>query len=259
MKFEDLIVYEDDSLLVVDKPSDLVVNRSETTGAETLQDLISAYLGLGNGLGVGDRAGIVHRLDRETSGLLIVAKTVDAFENLQAQFKNRKVLKEYVALVHGHFENAEGVIETPIGRVGSFGRFGIVAGGRESKTYYRVESKLHLGVEEFERLIEGLNKNQVRYMQVQARDYSLLLLTPKTGRTHQIRVHLKSINKPIVSDKIYGPSRLLGFDQKWCARLFLHSKSVEFAHPQTGKTMFMESELPDDLNLALRRLMTKDK
>lgn len=255
MKLEDIIVYEDESLIVVDKPSGLVVNKSETNVGETLQDLISVYLNLGNDLGVGERAGIVHRLDRETSGLLIVAKSEEDFVKLQEQFKNRLVQKEYLALVHGHVESEDGVIETPIGRVGAFGRFGIVEGGRESKTFYHVEDKLHLGDSEFEKLTVDLNKNQARYMQAQARDYTLLLLTPKTGRTHQIRVHLKSINKPIVSDKIYGPARLLSFDLKWCPRLFLHAKSVEFTHPHTGKQMFFESELPEDLKGAMLNLV----
>lgn len=254
MKLTDIIVYEDDSLIIVDKPSDLVVNKSETNNAQTLQDLIAEYLNLGDSVGVGDRAGIVHRLDRETSGLLIIAKSQEDFAKLQEQFKNRVVQKEYMALVHGHVESEDGVIETPIGRVGAFGRFGIVEGGRESKTFYHVEDKLRLGDAEFEKLTVDLNKNQVRYMQAQARDYTLLLLAPKTGRTHQIRVHLKSINKPIVADKIYGPARLLSFDLKWCPRLFLHSKSVEFTHPQTGKKMFVESELPDDLVNALEKL-----
>src|SRR3990170_6415133 len=99
MKLE--IVFEDSEILVVDKPAGLVVNRSETVKEETLQDLLSEYFNLGSSLGIGDRAGIVHRLDRETSGLLIVAKTKIAFENLQDQFRERKVEKEYVCLAHG--------------------------------------------------------------------------------------------------------------------------------------------------------------
>ena len=259
MKLEDLIVFEDESLIVVDKPSGLVVNNSETSNrAETLQDLVSRYLKLDGAMGIGDRAGIVHRLDRETSGLLIIAKTQRAFEKLQEQFKNRQVQKEYVALVHGHFDKPTDVIQSPIGRVGAFGRFGIVPGGRESKTLYEVVSRQHLTDDNFEKLLSGLNKNQVRYLRVQACDYSLLSLAPKTGRTHQLRVHLKSINRPIVSDLIYGPSRLLAFDKLWCPRLFLHAKAIEFVHPQNGKVVFFESDLPEDLIAALERLTTND-
>jgi 23S rRNA pseudouridine1911/1915/1917 synthase len=253
MKLEDIIVYEDGSFIVVDKPSGLVVNRSETIEDETLQDLISDYLKLDD-LGVGDRAGIVHRLDRETSGLLIIAKTASAFENLQKQFKNRTVQKEYVALVHGNVDNVEGVIDSPIGRVGGFGRFGIVQGGRESKTSYVVDQRLHIDEEMFTKLTEDMNRNKVRYLKVHGLSFSLLTLAPKTGRTHQLRVHLKSINKPIVSDKIYGPGRLLSFDLTWCPRLFLHAKSIEFTHPETGKDMFFDSELPEDLKGAMLKL-----
>lgn len=254
MKLEDLIVYEDGSIIVVDKPGDLVVNRSETIQSQTLQDLISEYLKLGESLGVGERAGIVHRLDRETSGLLIVAKTDSAFENLQAQFKNRNVQKEYVALVHGSFDQNEGMIDAPIARIGSFGKFGIMEGGRESKTFYKVDARLDLGKELFGKLADDFNKNKTRYLSAHGREFALLTLTPKTGRTHQIRVHLKSINKPLVADKIYGPTRLLSFDLMWCPRLFLHAKSIEFTHPKTGETMFLESELPQDLQNALAKL-----
>lgn len=254
MQLEDLIVYEDDSIIVVDKPSDLVVNRSETVESQTLQDLISEYLKLGDSLGVGERAGIVHRLDRETSGLLIVAKTNSAFGNLQEQFKNRNVQKEYIALVHGSFDQNEGVVDAPIARIGSFGKFGVMEGGRESKTFYKVDARLDLNKGLFDELVEGFNKNKTRYLSAHGREFTLLTLKPKTGRTHQIRVHLKSINKPLVADKIYGPARLLSFDLMWCPRLFLHAKSVEFAHPKTRETMFLESELPEDLIGALSKL-----
>ena len=256
MKLEDLVVYEDDSVIVIDKPSGLVVNRSETSEDQTLQDLISQYLNLGSDLGVGERAGIVHRLDRETSGLLIIAKAVSAFENLQGQFKNRSIQKEYIALVHGNIDKSEGVVDAPIGRIGSFGKFGVMENGRESKTFYKVDKQLALDEELFEKLVGCFNKNKSRYLSTHGRTFSLLTLMPKTGRTHQIRVHLKSINKPLVSDKIYGPGRLLAFDLTWCPRLFLHAKSIEFINPGTGKRMFFDSELPEDLVAALEQLAT---
>lgn len=250
------IIFEDNSILVLDKPAGLVVNKSETIKEETLQDQISKYFHLGSDLGIGDRAGIVHRLDRETSGLMVVAKTQESFENLQGQFKEREMAKEYVALVHGKFEKDEGLIDAPIGRVGGFGRFGIVSGGRESKTAYQVESRLKIEEETFSKLLADENKNRKAYFTNHAREYTYVTLFPKTGRTHQIRVHLKSLGHPLVSDLIYGPSKLLKFDLLWCQRLFLHAKSLEFTHPVTGKRIFFESELPDDLKEALLNLAT---
>src|SRR3990167_11123194 len=112
MKLE--VVFEDSEILVLDKPAGLVVNRSQTLKEETFQDLLSKYFNLGSSLGIGDRAGIVHRLDRETSGLLLVAKTQKSFENLQDQFKERKVEKEYTCLAHGEINQDSGVIEGDI-------------------------------------------------------------------------------------------------------------------------------------------------
>src|SRR3989344_2586017 len=120
------IIFEDEEILVVNKKAQVVVNKSQTFQEETLQDELGEYFGLKDGdLGIGERAGIVHRLDRETSGLILVAKTQKTFENLQAQFKNREVEKEYTALVHGHLREQAGIIEAKIERIGKFGKFGI--------------------------------------------------------------------------------------------------------------------------------------
>lgn len=252
-----LIVYEDEFLLVVDKPAGIVVNRSETIKEETLQDLISEYFHLGDGLGIGERAGIVHRLDRETSGLMVVAKTEKAFGNLQSQFKERKVKKVYTALAHGILKNQSGVIKSDIGRVGKFGKFGEVPGGREAITNYQMDNYFQIKQELFEslKLRTEASRSRKNYLERHARLYSLLSLFPKSGRTHQIRVHLKSIGHPLVSDLIYSPRKLLQFDLFWCPRLFLHARSLEFVHPQTKKPIFFESSLPDDLTLALSYLI----
>lgn len=255
------IIFEDEFILVLEKPAGVVVNRAETIKDETLQDQLSDYFHLGSSLGVGGRAGIVHRLDRETSGLLVCAKTESAFGDLQRQFKERKIKKEYLGLVHGLVGQDRGEIDKPIGRVGSFGKFGVVSGGRESKTGFVVESRYKIRDDIFEKLIEGENKNKQsfskskkNYFKHHALDYSLLLLRPKTGRTHQIRVHLKSIGYPVVADLIYAPAKLLKFDLNWCPRLFLHAKSFEFAHPATKKPIFFESDLPNDLKDAMLNL-----
>lgn len=251
------IVYEDESLLVVDKPTGIIVNRSETSVSGTLQDQLSEYFHLGSDLGIGERAGIVHRLDRETSGLLVIAKTERAFENLQGQFKNRKVVKTYTALVHGVVKDQSGVIEGNIGRVGKFGKFGEVSNGREAVTKYQTDHHFKINEVFFESLKvkNELTRSRKNYLERHARLYSLLSLFPESGRTHQIRVHLKSIGHPVVADFIYSPRKLLQFDLFWCPRLFLHARSLEFVHPKTKKPIFFESSLPEDLTQALNNLV----
>lgn len=252
------VVFEDDFIAVVEKSAGLVVNRSQTTKETTLQDELSDYFGLGeDDLGLGDRAGIVHRLDRETSGLLVVAKSKQAFENLQAQFKNREVSKKYIALVHGKVGSSEGSIESKIARVGHFGKFGIVdrrsTEGREAVTNYVVDDQFLFGEEKFRKLIGDMENTKARfnYLKKNAREYRLVSVFPKTGRTHQIRVHLKSIGHPVVSDLIYGPNKLIDFDLLWCPRLFLHAASIEFTHPKTKKPVVFSSDLPKDLEKVL--------
>ncbi|MDO8486828.1 MAG: RluA family pseudouridine synthase [Candidatus Curtissbacteria bacterium] len=279
------IIFEDDFLLVLDKPAGLVVNRSETNKGPTLQDqmlkYLSSVLSKGSDPNIGGRSGIVHRLDRETSGLMLVAKTERAYANLQKQFKERKIKKEYLGLVHGLVDKDRGEIDASIGRVGSFGRFGVVAGGRESRTEFVVEDRYKISEEKFNELLysssersesrsnmldssrlrsnSNLTRPRINYLKHHARDYTLFLLRPKTGRTHQIRVHLKSIGHAVVSDLIYAPAKLLKFDLNWCPRLFLHAKSLEFAHPATEKPIFFESDLPKDLKDAMLYLTLNDK
>ena len=138
------IIFEDSEILVLNKPAGLVVNRSQTIKEETLQDLLSEYFNLGPSLGIGDRAGIVHRLDRETSGLLLVAKTQKSFENLQDQFKERKVEKEYVALVHGHIKDEKVEIKNKIVRIGKFGKFLACSGFPDCKHTESLEEKINV-------------------------------------------------------------------------------------------------------------------
>lgn len=256
------VIFEDDLILVLDKMPGIVVNKSKTSGDFTLQDDLVEYFGLEQSdLGIGGRAGIVHRLDRETSGVIVVAKTAKAFENLQVQFKERVVDKRYVALVHGRITKNEGSVEAKIARIGNFGRFSVVYGrdeGREAKTDFVVQKKYKLKDEVFEKLIysrgTGLTRNRVNYLKKQAVEYVYLSVLPKTGRTHQIRVHLKSIGNPVVSDLIYGPSKLLKFDLMWCPRLFLHAFSLELVHPKTKKRIKFEAHLPNDLKNAILNL-----
>ena len=215
--------------MVLDKPSGWITNDASTT---TTQPVVQTWLRENFKYPlIGDRErrdGIVHRLDKETSGLLIVAKTINAFENLQSQFKERKVTKTYIALTHGEIEPKEGEIVASVGRLPwRRERFGVLPGGREATTDYTVIKTLE-------------NKDE---------KFSLVELYPKTGRTHQIRIHLKFIGHPIVGDFFYAGRKTAREDRLWCPRLFLHAKEITFFHPQTGKEVKFESELPKDLNL----------
>ena len=225
---EPQILLEDDSILVMNKPSGWVVNRCETAGEQTIQSWLEKYLKIPD-KGIGRRAGIVHRLDKETSGILLVAKTPAAFENLQNQFKERRVEKRYLALVHGQVVPKCGIIRASISR-SPFNRkkFGVFLGGREAETGYRI----------------------LRYYG----DFTLLELMPKTGRTHQIRVHLKYVRHPVVGDEFYAGRKTARSDRQWCPRQFLHACYLKFIHPKTGKSLEIVCNLPSDLEKALERL-----
>ena len=219
------IVYEDDDLLVVDKPPGLVVHPAPGHPGHTLANAILPHLTQLPDSGDWQRPGIVHRLDKDTSGLIIVAKTGPAHQDLTAQFKNRQVSKVYLALVDGRVNPDEGVIEAPVGRDRSHReRMAVVdAGhGREARTTYHVVR--HIG------------------------HYSLLEVRPETGRTHQIRVHLAAIGYPVVGDRVYGAR------SPFLDRQFLHAHRLRFRLPSTGKTVEFQSDLPPDLVAALKAL-----
>ncbi len=230
------IIFEDDDILVLDKPAGIVVNRSNTTTNEqTVQDFIEErYPGLKEKQNeIKDfyqRAGIVHRIDKETSGIILVAKNIDSFKNLQLQFKERKVNKTYIALVHGHVIPKEGEINVSVGRLPwSRERFGVLAGGREAQTFYKTILEMDS-------------------------PFTLLELSPKTGRTHQIRVHLKYINHPIFADYLYGGRKTARDDRKILQRVFLHASKISFFHPKTNKEISFTSPLPYELTQTIERL-----
>jgi len=231
------IVYEDDELIVVNKPSGLVVHPGHGRRDGTLVNALLGRRTTLSTLGGPARPGIVHRLDRETSGLLVVAKTDTAHVALSRAFAMRQVRKHYAALVWGHPDPADGVIETPIGRSRSnpilmsiHGR-----GSREASTHYSTSEQL--------------------------RGFSHLTLQPTTGRTHQLRVHLKSIRKPIVGDARYGgrlwkgvqdPRKrraLSSFD-----RLALHATGLAFEHPVADRQLEFAIPLPDEFEVLLSAL-----
>lgn len=233
------ILFEDDSILVIDKPAGLVVNRADSVKGETVQDWVDSR---NKSTPKGDsdfekRSGIVHRIDKETSGILLIAKTPESFQELQRQFKDREIGKTYLALVHGKFDLGSGVINAPVGRLPwNRERFGILAGGRESTTAYKI-------IKSF----EVMNKKQKEYL-------SLVEFYPKTGRTHQIRVHAKYLHNPLVGDTFYAGRKTSRNDREWCPRLFLHAAKIIFTHPKTKERMAIESPLPSDLQGALDHL-----
>ncbi|HUW21727.1 MAG TPA: RluA family pseudouridine synthase [Candidatus Bathyarchaeia archaeon] len=234
------IIYEDDFLLIVDKPSNLIVNRFGSVQTGNLQDWIEKRVKLvsqNQRTGFMRRSGLVHRLDKETSGLVIVAKREEAFTDLQSQFKKRTVQKEYLALVHGIPDPPKGQIILPIARNPvNRHRFGVFLNGREAETNYQS------------------TKNYVMKFGRQTRYYSLLKLYPKTGRTHQLRVHLKFANYPIVADSLYAGRKTYREDKRWCPRLFLHASRISFIHPKDRQAMTFSDPTPSDLANALEKL-----
>jgi 23S rRNA pseudouridine1911/1915/1917 synthase len=220
------IVYEDASMLIVDKPAGLVVHPSAGHASGTI---VNALLGrardrgepIGSIAGM-ERPGIVHRLDKETSGLLLVAKTDAAQASLMRQFGDRAVEKEYVALVHGRAPAPRGRIEAPVGRdPRDRQRMAVVAGGRDAVT-------------EYEELGEGGG-------------YTLLSLRPRTGRTHQLRAHLAYLGLPIAGDGRYGG----GIGPGGLSRQFLHATRLSLERPIDGRRLRVWSGLPPDLLAAL--------
>jgi 23S rRNA pseudouridine1911/1915/1917 synthase len=223
------VVYEDQDLVVVDKPAHLVVHPAPGHESGTLANALLARY---PELPVDDdgRPGIVHRLDKDTSGLLIVAKSESARRHLQAQFKEGQVTKVYLALVEGEVEPSSGIIDAPIGRdARSRKRMAVASrGGRQAVTEYRVLEHL--------------------------RGFTLLEMRPRTGRTHQVRVHLAFMRHPVVGDKAYG-RRKQHLD---VGRQFLHAHKLAFRQPSSGRQLELVSELPADLAGVLERLRHPD-
>ena len=239
------IIFEDECLLVIEKPAGLVVNRAQSVKGKTLQDWMEMKLPagssqkLGNNKEFANRSGLVHRLDKKTSGLMVLAKTPQAFEALQDQFKKRTVIKKYLALVHGKVVPLEGNIKGPIKRnpANPF-RFAVIIGGREAETNYKV-------LDYYENSKE---KDPGR------KYYSLVEVGLKTGRTHQIRVHFSHLKHAVTSDDIYCGRKTFRRDSQWCPRLFLHAANFEFTHPENKKRLKFKSALAFDLSSVMDRL-----
>lgn len=213
------VLFEDASLFVINKPPGIVVNRAESVKEETIQDWVEKTYHIF----IENRAGIVHRIDKETSGCLLIAKTPESFIELQRQFKDREIKKTYVAIVHGKLVPEEGEIRAPVGRLPwNRERFGIVPGGKDAITKYKV--------------VRSTN------------EMSLVKLYPETGRTHQIRVHLKYINHPIVGDYLYAGRKTSRSDRAIVGRVMLHAWKISFIHPVTRAQVDVEAPIPDDMS-----------
>lgn len=220
------VVYEDDDLVVVDKPAGMVTHVGAGVKSGTLVNALLHHLGKLSSIGGALRPGIVHRLDRMTSGLMVVAKNDFAHQALAEQFKSRAIRKTYTVLVHGRVADEQGEIRKTVGRdpVRRIRMRISGLGAREALTHYRVLRRF--------------------------RHFTLLAAEPRTGRTHQLRVHFASSGHPIVGDRLYGaPARLnlAGREVNTLERNFLHASRLEFQHPRSGKQLSFEAPLPADL------------
>ncbi len=229
------VVYEDEDLVVINKSADMVVHRGAGVTSGTLVNALLYHFSELSKVGGTDRLGIVHRLDKRTSGLIVVAKNDFSHFALSRQFQLRQVTKEYIALVHGVLNLSQGEITAPIGRdrVHRIRMTTRAVRSRDAQTCFQV----------IERLPE----------------LTLLRLNIKTGRTHQIRVHLSSIKHPIVGDMLYGaPGRIIlpGTEQPvpTLTRHFLHAALIEFSHPRTHHRLRLQSDLPYELRGFLEQL-----
>ncbi|MBU0703633.1 MAG: RluA family pseudouridine synthase [Chloroflexi bacterium] len=219
------VIYEDDVLLVVNKPAGMVVHPALGHASGTLVNAVLARCPQVAEAGGPERAGIVHRLDKDTSGLILIAKDEPTRAALQQQFKRHQVVKTYLALVEDQVQPREGIIEAPVGRdKRQRKKMAVVQRGRQARTTYRA-------IKYFPR-------------------HTLLEVRPHTGRTHQIRVHLAWLGYPIVGDTVYGRrhQRLLS------SRHFLHAARLRFTHPTTGEEVEFEAPLPPKLEAVLKQL-----
>ncbi|OJG87014.1 RluA family pseudouridine synthase [Enterococcus silesiacus] len=222
------IVYEDDDVLVVNKPQGMVVHPSAGHQHGTLVNALLYHIKDLSSINGIIRPGIVHRIDKDTSGLLMVAKNDKAHIALAEQLKDKTSLRKYVALVHGEISHDKGEINAPIGRSKNDRKMqAVIEGGKPAVTHFEV-------LERFE-------------------GYTLVQLQLETGRTHQIRVHMKYIGFPVAGDPLYGPRKTLKGNGQ-----FLHAEVLGFKHPTTGQMMVFEAPLPDLFEKTLEQLRNND-
>ncbi len=222
------IIFEDDSLIIINKPSGVVVNISETSPKGTVQNVLQERLKIDSQdrSEFAQRAGIVHRIDKGTSGVLVIAKSRDAFTHIKNQFKTRKVRKEYLAIVLGEVKDPVFEVNAPIKRnPRNRVRMAIVKDGRPAVTRFEL----------------------VRTVRVKEVPVSVLKCYPETGRTHQIRVHLSAVKHPIMGDLVYLTKKQIKETESIFKRLMLHAWKISFNHPKIDKELFFEAPLPAQL------------
>lgn len=217
------IVYEDDDVIVVNKPQGMVVHPAPGHSDHTLVNALLYHSPLSTINGT-FRPGIVHRIDKDTSGLLMVAKNDLAHQSLAEQLRNKTNKREYLALVYGQIKEDEGTIDAPLGRnPQDRKKQAVVKGGRHAVTHFKVMKRYD--------------------------NFTLVKCILETGRTHQIRVHMKYIGHPLVGDPLYGPRKVIGKDGQ-----FLHAALLGFKHPRTGKELVFEAPLPENFQKMLDKL-----
>ena len=217
------IVYEDDDMIVVNKPQGMVVHPAPGHPDHTLVNALLYHSPLSTINGT-FRPGIVHRIDKDTSGLLMVAKNDLAHQSLAEQLRNKTNKREYLALVYGQIKEDEGTIDAPLGRnPQDRKKQAVVKGGRHAVTHFKVIKRYD--------------------------NFTLVKCILETGRTHQIRVHMKYIGHPLVGDPLYGPRKVIGKNGQ-----FLHAALLGFKHPRTGKEMIFEAPLPENFQKMLDKL-----
>lgn len=254
------VVFEDDELLVLSKPPGLIVNRADSVKASTVQDWVEQryshdqtwLAGVAEDVEFADRSGLGHRIDKDTSGVLVVGKTPAAMKALLTQFQEHTVKKTYQALAHGYLPARAGIVSAPIVRdADNRTRFTVDEVGRESKTIFHVAEE-YKGVNFSKLWADWPEDSNTRPMFEKMlthvyQGFSLVSLQPKSGRTHQIRVHLKFLGHPIVGDYRYNSPRKAAIDAKWVPRQFLHASQITLKHPRTAESMTFSAPLPDDL------------
>lgn len=269
------IIFEDQDIVIISKPAGVVVNDAASVRGETLQGWFRGVLTNQPGDVVekdadwqslvpedfsdeygspeeifAEREGMVHRLDKETSGVMIFAKNPGALVHLLAQFRERDVSKEYICLVHGKVQPDRDVIRAPLGRATGKNRkkFQVRPDGRPAETEYQVLNYWPTFNTDSASAISAETIDHPTYQQ----GFTLVKATPHTGRTHQIRVHFAHLGHPLVGDETYTGKRRAKADNDWCKRHFLHAATLTISHPRSGKELQFEAPLDQDLQKVLK-------
>lgn len=285
------VLHEDRDIIVINKPAGVVVNRAKSASGITIQDWMEERYGMYRAFESGslgadrswwslipesfdpsygepdrifvERTGMVHRLDKDTSGVLILGKNPGSMLQLMSQFQQREVQKSYLCLVHGLFVQDQDVIRMPMAR-STFNRqrFAVSADGRPAETEFKVKQRFTFNDEKLVTIAtqsgnEKIAKELKQKLQLY-NGFSLVECLPKTGRTHQIRVHMAYLQHTLVGDKLYLGKKRIKIDELWCARQFLHAASIQLKHPRTAEQLSFEAPLASDLSSSLEYLVPID-